>query len=115
MQATDANDMDEPIDPDDLARQAYLSAYERPIQLTAEEGVHARSMPRVRRFAGNEDRGPGTYTQPTEVEIVFFAGRENEHVDTVMSAELIDDVALAMIRGSVDHHEGRDPDPDRAL
>ena len=46
---------EEPIDTDELLKNAYEVAYEDPITLTASEGVHASSMPRVRAFAGNEE------------------------------------------------------------
>lgn len=106
---------EEPVDTDELLKNAYEEAYENPITLTASEGVHADSMPRVRAFAGNEDGGHGTYTTSREVDVIIFKGRENESVISIETDQLLDDVAHAMIMGTLDQFEDRDPDPDRAL
>ena len=96
-------DEDQPVDADRLMKWAYEDAYQNPLILTADWGVHADSMPRVRAFAGNVDEsGWGTYTTSREVEII-----DGDEVVEVESAELIDEVAHAMIEGTRDRWEDR--------
>jgi hypothetical protein len=108
---------DEPIDPDELAKNAYKDAYENPVKLNAQGGVHADSMPRVRAYAGNSDRGYGTYTQSEPVKVEVTVGGREGHTEAMETATdtLVSDVARAMIQGTRDKIEGNDPDPERAL
>jgi len=103
------------VNVNDRIMEAYEAAYERPITLTADYGVHADSMPRVRAFAGNDDRGHGTFTQARTVAIETFQHRDETHYQRISTQELIDDVARAMVMATRDRYEGRDPDPERAL
>lgn len=107
-------EQEEPVNVEQMLRNAYEEAYENPIKPTADWGVHADSMPRVRAFAGNEDHGYGTYTDSVEIEIEVSTPRGPE-VQVTESEMLVDDVARAMIQGSRDRYEERDPDPERAL
>jgi hypothetical protein len=108
---------DEPINADELMKNAYKESYENPIQLDAEGGVHSDSMPRVRAFAGNKDSGFGTYQQSQKIKIEVTADGRDEwtEVEETESKLLVDDVAHAMIMGTKDRIEGDDKDPERAL
>jgi len=103
------------VDIDELIKEAYQEAYERPITLTADKGVHADSMPRVRAMAGNTDRGYGTYTESRTVAHKPFPDRHPEFVSRIETNHIVDDVARAMIHGTMDQYDGRDCNPERAF
>jgi len=103
------------VDPDKWIKEAYKAAYERPITLTADKGVHADSMPRVRSKAGNVDRGYGTYTESRTVAHKPFPDRHPDHISRIETRQLVDDVARAMIQGTIDQYDGRACNPERAF
>lgn len=103
------------VNVDELLKDAYVAAYERPLTLTAEGGVHASSMPRVRAFAGNSDRGHGTYTDSQKVGVESFPHKDRTHYSRIETQMLVDKVARAMCAGTKDKIEDRDKQPSRAL
>ena len=103
------------IDTDELVKEAYKEAYEHPITLTADKGVHADSMPRVRAVAGNVNEGHGCYTESRTVAHKPFPERHPNYVSRIETRQLIDDVATAMIHATIDNYEGRDCNPERAF
>lgn len=103
------------VDTDELVKEAYKEAYERPITLTADKGVHADSMPRVRAKAGNVNEGHGCYTESRVVAHKPFPDRHPDHISRIETRQLVDDVARAMIHGTLDQYNDRDCNPERAF
>lgn len=111
-------DEDQPIDADELVREAYKDAYENPVKLDADGGMHSDSWDRARAWAGysrNEHSGLHTIEEPVEIEVEVNGEEDKVEVMEIEPHYLYGEVVEAMVLATKDQYEGRECDPDKLV
>lgn len=111
-------DEDQPVDADELVIEAYKDAYETPVKLDAQGGMHSDSWDRARAWAGySRNEGSGLHTIEESIEIGVTVNSQEGKVE-VMEMEphhVYGEVVDAMVQATKDYHEGKECDPDKLV